>query len=270
MGRERRGHACAGFGAELLLMSSMLIVSSGPVLAQTAAGSFLQAIGQVQIQRSGGPAIAAAAGVGVNVGDKIVTGAKSRAVVMLNDQSRLELGTASSIKLEQFTTAGGSVSTRVTLLSGVLRSVVSGASGGAPSSYQVCTPNGIAAPRSSKFDTAYTENVIRPGYQGCDRYTDISVYEGTVNLAATTTPDASQDVGEGYEATIPCDKPPTAPGPLAMTGAVSLDSANAGGGGARLAGAMPVSSGVAPPVSLDVTTTAPPAASPPITAVQGR
>ncbi len=266
MGRERRGHACAGFGAELLLMSALLLAASGPVLAQTAAGSFLQTSGQVQVQRSGGPTIAAAAGVGVNVGDKIITGARSHAVVMLNDQSRLELGTASSVRLDQFTTTGGSISTRVTLLSGVLRSVVNGASGGAPSSYQVCTPNAIAAPHSSKFDTAYTENVIRPGYQGCDRYTDVSVYQGTVNLAAATTPGASQDVGEGYEATIPCDKPPTTPGPLAMTGAVSLDSANAGGG-SRFA--MPVSNGAGPPpVSVDVT--AAPPANPPITAVQGR
>src|SRR5512135_2058286 len=139
MGRERRGYACSGFGAEVLLMGALLLVPAGPVLAQTAAGSFVSTNGQVQLQRSGGPAIAAAAGVGVNVGDKIITGARSRAVVMLNDQSRLELGTASAVRLDQFTTAGGSVSTRVTLLSGVLRSVVSGTSGGAPSSYQVCT-----------------------------------------------------------------------------------------------------------------------------------
>src|SRR5271166_3282282 len=230
MGRERRGHSSAGFGAELLLIGVLLLVASKPVPAQTAAGSFLSTSGQVQIQRSGGPTIGAAAGVGVNVGDKIITGAKSHAVVMLNDQSRLELGTASSVRPDQFTTSGGSASTRVPLLSGVLRWVVSGVSGGAPSSYQVCTTNAIAAAHISKFDTAYTENVIRPGYQGCDRYTDVSVYQGTVSLAATTTPGASQDVGEGYEATIPCDKPPTAPGPLAMTGAVSLDSANAGSG----------------------------------------
>jgi ferric-dicitrate binding protein FerR (iron transport regulator) len=269
MGRDCPSRSGAGLGAELLLISALLLVASKPVPAQTAAGSFLSTSGQVQIQRSGGPTIGAAAGVGVNVGDRIVTGAKSHAVVMLNDQSRLELGTASSVRLDQFTTTGGSTSTRVTLFSGVLRSVVSGASGGAPARFQVCTPNAIAALRGAKFDTAYTENVIRPGYQGCDRYTDVSVYEGSVNLAATTTPNASQDVGEGYEATLPCDKPPTPAGPLAMTGAVSLDSANAGGG-ARFAGGMPVSGGAAPPVSVDVTTTAPPPASPPITAVQGR
>ena len=270
MSRKRQGHSCAEFRTGFLLISALMLTVAGPAMAQTAAGSFLLTSGQVQIQRSGGPTIGAAAGIGVNVGDRIVTGARSRAVVMLNDQSRLELGTATSVRLDQFTTAGGSVATRVTLLSGVLRSVVSGASGNAPSTYQVCTPNAIAAPHSSKFDTAYTENVIRPGYQGCDRYTDVSVYEGTVNFAATTTPGASQDVGEGYEATIPCDKPPTTPGPLAMTGAVSLDSANASAGGAHLAGRMPASSGVAPPVSLDATNTATSPPSPPITAVQGR
>ena len=269
MDRGSPSHFGARFGAEFLLISVLLLAACGPVLAQTAAGSFLLTSGQVQIQRSGGPTIGAAAGVGVNVGDRIITGARSHAVVMLNDQSRLELGSASSIRLDQFTPTGGSTSTRVTLFSGVLRSLVSGASGGAPARYQVCTPNAVAALRGSKFDTAYTENVIRPGYQGCDRYTDVSVYQGTVNLAATTTPNASQQVDEGYEATIPCDKPPTPAGPLAMTGAVSLDSANAGGGG-QFAGTVPAaSSGAAPPVSVDVTTTAPPA-SPPISAAQGR
>jgi hypothetical protein len=252
-----------------LLISVLLLAACGPVLAQTAAGSFLLTSGQVQIQRSGGPTIGAAAGVGVNVGDRIITGARSHAVVMLNDQSRLELGSASSIRLDQFTPTGGSTSTRVTLFSGVLRSLVSGASGGAPARYQVCTPNAVAALRGSKFDTAYTENVIRPGYQGCDRYTDVSVYQGTVNLAATTTPNASQQVDEGYEATIPCDKPPTPAGPLAMTGAVSLDSANAGGGG-QFAGTVPAASSGAPPVSVDVTTVGTTPVNPPISAAQGR
>jgi hypothetical protein len=53
-------------------------------------------------------------------------------------------------------------------------------------------------------------------------------------------------VGAGYEATLPCDHPATAPGPLAMTGAVSLDSAAAGGHG-LFTGSMPGSSGAPPP-----------------------
>src|SRR5208282_4872113 len=261
--RPDRLHYSAGVAAGLLLISALLLVVSGPALAQTAAGSFLSVNGPVQIQRSGGATIGAAAGVGVNVGDRIVTGANGHAVIVLNDQSRLELGPASSITLDQFTVSGGAAATRVSLFSGVMRSLVNAASGGAAANYQVHTPNAVAAVRGTKFDTAYSENVIRPGYQGCERYTDVSVYTGTVNLSPVATPNAGEDVQAGYEATLPCDKPPTAAGPLAMTGAVSLDSA--AGGGAQFTGAAP-SSGGAPvpacPVCVNMTTVTPPSTNP--------
>ena len=250
-----RTHSSAGFGVELLLTCALLLLVSGPALAQTAAGSFQSAGGQVQIQRAGGATIGAAAGVGVNVGDRIVTGVNGHAVIVLNDQSRLELGPASSITLDQFTITGGAPATRVSLFSGVMRSLVNAASGGAPANYQVHTPNAVAAVRGTKFDTAYSENVIRPGYQGCEKYTDVSVYQGTVNLAPVGNPNVGEDVRAGYEATLPCDKPPTGAGPLSMTGAVSLESANAGGAG--FTGAAPGSSAApvpACPVCVNTTT----------------
>ena len=250
--RRDRIHYSAGVAAGLLLLSALLVVSR-TALAQTAAGSFQSVSGQVQVQRSGGATIGAASGVGVNVGDRIITGANGHAVIILNDQSRLELGPGSSITLDQFALGGGP--TRVSLFSGVMRSLVSAASGGAPANYQVHTPNAVAAVRGTKFDTAYSENVIRSGYQGCEKYTDVSVYQGTVNLANVGSTNAGEDVHAGYEATVPCDKPPTDGGPLSMTGAVSLDSANAGG--AQFTGAAPGSS-AAPvpscPVCVDMTT----------------
>ncbi len=239
----------------LFLVSALVLAGSGPAMAQTAAGSFASVIGQVQIQRGGGATFGAAAGIGVNVGDRIVTGPNGHAVIVLNDQSRLELGPASSIALDQFTINGGAASMRVSLFTGVMRSLLNAAPSGAPAGYQVHTPNAVAVVRGTKFDTAYTENVIRPGYQGCARYTDVSVYQGTVNLAPLAAPNAGEDISTGYEATLPCDKPPTAAGPLAMTGATSLDSASAGGAG--FAGPAPGVS-VAPvpacPVCVNVTT----------------
>src|SRR5208282_172875 len=243
--RRNRSHYNAVLGAGLLLISALVLVVSGPALAQTAAGSFSSVSGQVQIQRAGAT-IGAASGVGVDVGDRIVTGASGHAVIVLNDQSRLELGPVSGITLDEFTITGGATSTRVGLFSGVLRSLVNAASGGAPANYQVHTPNAVAAVRGTRFDTAFTDNTIRPGYQGCERYTDVSVYQGTVNLAPLATPNVGQDISAGYEATLPCDKPPTTPGPLAMTGATSLDSANAGGSG-LFTGTVPGSSGAPPP-----------------------
>ena len=97
----------------------------------------------------------------------------------------------------------------MSLFSGVMRSLVNAGSGGAAANYQVHTPNAVAAVRGTKFDTAYSENVIRPGYQGCEKYTDVSVYQGTVNLAPLGAPNTGEDVHAGYEATLPCDKPPT-------------------------------------------------------------
>src|ERR1700689_5968037 len=220
-----RTHHRAGVAAGLLIISALLFLISGPALAQTVAGSFQSVAGQVQIQRTGGATIGAAAGVGVNVGDRIVTGPNGHAVIILNDQSRLDLGPSSSITLDQFTISGGATSARISLFSGVMRSLVNAASGGAATDYQVHTPNAVAAVRGTKFDTAYSENVIRPGYKGCEKYTDVSVYQGTVNLANIGSPNAHEDVHAGKEATAPSEKPPTAPGPLAMTGAVSLESA---------------------------------------------
>src|SRR5271156_2924620 len=191
MGRDRINYR-AGAVAALLLFSVLFLVSR-TAMAQTAAGSFQSVSGQVQIQRAGGATIGAASGVGVNVGDRIITGANGHAVIILNDQSRLELGPASSITLDEFTVTGGATATRVSLFSGVMRSLVNAASGGAPANYQVHTPNAVAAVRGTRFDTAYSENVIRPGYQGCERYTDVSVYQGTVNLAPVATPNAGQD-----------------------------------------------------------------------------
>lgn len=253
--RRNRLRASAGFAAGWLVVFALLLVASGSALAQTTAGSFQSVGGPVQIQRAGGATIGAAAGVGVNVGDRIITGAGGHAVIILNDQSRLEVGPSSSITLDQFTLTGGAATTRVSLFSGVLRSLVSAASGGAPANYQVHTPNAVAAVRGTRFDTAYSENVIRPGYQGCEKYTDVSVFQGTVNLAPNGNAAAGVDVSAGYEATLPCDKPPTNPGPLAMTGAVSLDSAVAGGGSSFVS-AAPGSSGAPPPacpVCVDVT-----------------
>src|ERR1700674_4153614 len=146
MRRDRINYS-ARVAAGLLLFSALFLVSRTAV-AQTVAGSFQSVSGQVQIQRAGGATIGAASGVGVNVGDRIITGANGHAVIILNDQSRLELGPASSITLDQFTITGGATATRVSLFSGVMRSLVNSASGGA-ANYQVHTPNAVAAVRGT-------------------------------------------------------------------------------------------------------------------------
>lgn len=242
MTQRSRTHLLSVLGAAVVWLSALSLAAPELAFAQAAAGSITVATGQVQLQR-GGATSAATAGTAVNVGDRVVTGLDGHAGIVLSDQSRLELGPASAINIDQLGGAGAPA-THVSLFSGVLRSIVN-ATGGAAAAYEVHTPNAVAAVRGTRFDTAYSEGAVRPFYDGCSRYTDVSVYEGTVNLASSAAPNAGEDVGAGYEATVPCQFSPVPPGPLAMTGAASYG----GGAGATsgFAGAMPGASGAPSP-----------------------
>jgi hypothetical protein len=241
MTRGNRNRLLSVFGAAVVWLSALAFAAPERAFAQAAAGSVTVSSGQVQIQR-GGATLPGNAGIQVNVGDRVITGAGGHAVIVLADQSHLELGPASAINIDQLNGAG-SASTHVSLFSGVLRSIVN-ATGGA-TNYEVHTPNAVAAVRGTRFDTAYSEGAVRPFYDGCSRYTDVSVYEGTVNLASTNALNAGEDVGAGYEATVPCQLSPVPAGPLAMTGAASFGGGSSTTSG--FAGSMPGASGAPSP-----------------------
>jgi len=124
----------------------------------------------------------------------------------------------------------------------VMRAFVNG-SGGAPH-FEVNTPNAVAAARGTTFDTAYTEGGTRPTFGECTRFTDVSVSDGVVAVTNRSNPTTGTvEVPAGYEVTVACDQSPTQPGPLGLTGAVSLDSSGASSG----ASGLPPAAGAAPP-----------------------
>jgi hypothetical protein len=239
-----------------------LLVCLAPSIAgaQQVAGTVSSLSGSVQIQRAGAT-IGAASGIGVDVGDRIVTGAGGHAVILLSDQSRMEIGPSSTVTLDQFTLTGGTATTRVGLLSGALRSLVNaGTAGGAAANYEVHTPNAVAAVRGTDFDTSYSEGTIRPGYEGCQRYTDLNVREGVVAISNTAHPTDVVEVQAGFETTVPCQLPPLNAGPLGIAGAAGPGSA----GGGRSAAAA-ISGFSAPPPGIG---SAPAPQPPPIHVVQ--
>lgn len=237
----------ASIWLRLMLAISMLIISVAPLArAQapgTPAGSVTTATGTVQLQRAGATT-PLAPGTAVNVGDRIITGSNGHVIVTLSDGSTLELGDSSNLTIDShaLAPAGGRAATSVSLFGGVVRSVVD-ATGGAPN-FEVHTPNAVAAVRGTRFDTAFSEASTRPGYGDCHRFTDVSVYEGTVALRnPSAVAGTGVDIPAGYEATVPCNQGATLPGPLGMTGA----SAFGGAGGAPGSGAGGVVGGVPPP-----------------------
>lgn len=238
----------------------LALVVTSRAAAQTpaaVAGTASSVSGNAQFQR-GAVVSGLTPGTPIDVGDRIITGPGGHAVITLTDGSRLEIGDSSNIVIDNhaLAPAGGRAATRVSLFGGVLRSVASATGGTA--SFEVHTPNAVAAVRGTRWDTAYSEGESRPTYGDCHKFTDVVVYEGVVdvrNPAATN----GIDVPAGYEVTVPCEAGSTLPGPIGMTGAHSFSggssSTAAGGSPSLVGGAPPPGCPVCPPGELP---TAPP------------
>ena len=130
--------------------------------AQTSDGSISALSGTVTIERAGKP-IPAAHGTALQVGDKLTTGPNSRVSVSLSDGSQLELNDSSTLVLTEnvLNPDGSRASTKVTLLSGLVRSLVKFGPGSLPN-FEVHTPNAVASARGTIFDVSYHEGQPPP------------------------------------------------------------------------------------------------------------
>ncbi len=234
-----------------LIVAAIVLAAKTWSLAQapgSPAGRMTSVGGSVELQR-GSSKSNATLGMAVEVADHIGTGNPGHAIVTLTDQSRLEIGPLSSVVIDRYLLAppGGRTTTSLSLFSGVMRSFVN-TSAGVPS-FEVNTPNAVAAARGTVYDTAYTEGITRPTFGDCVRFTDVSVDDGVVAVTNRGNPAAGTvEVPAGYEVTVPCDQAPTLPAPLGMTGAVSLDSSVVVlGPGPSVARGLPPPGGAVPP-----------------------
>jgi hypothetical protein len=210
---------------KFVLMGTVLalIVCGGwlvPAFAQTVAGTVTKLKGSASVRRAGST-MDVTLGMSVEVADQITVPAGGKVTVTLSDGSLLEAGPSSTIVIDQqLLGAGGArASTKVSMLAGILRSVVKHSSYGNPPNFEVHTPNAILAARSTMFDTSYWQGERRFGYGECDRFTDVQTYKGSVGVRNAANPEAAEtSVGAGYETAVACDSSPQSPGPLGMTG----------------------------------------------------
>jgi len=154
--RTRAIAASAGF------LAIVLLVSAPHAWAQASAGSVGLVNGTVTIERAGKP-IPAVNGTALLVGDKLTTGPNSRITVILSDGSQLELNDSSILVLTENTLNpdGSRASTKITLLNGLVRSLVRHVPGGTPN-FEVHTPNAVASARGTMFDVSYHEGQAPP------------------------------------------------------------------------------------------------------------
>jgi len=144
----------------LFLVSAMLMLAPR-ARAQASAGSISALNGTVAIERAG-RSIPGIYGTTLQVGDALTTDAKSRVTIGLSDGSQIELTESSTLVLTENTLNpdGSRASTKVTLLGGLVRSLVRVAAGAAPN-FEVNTPNAVAAARGTKFDVSYEKGQAR-------------------------------------------------------------------------------------------------------------
>jgi ferric-dicitrate binding protein FerR (iron transport regulator) len=234
---------------------ALLVLRPSEALAQAAnAGTVSEVSGTAQLQR-GAATIPVTRGMPVEVGDRIITGDNGHVVVLLTDQSTLELSDSSSMVITQHAGA----TSQVNLASGAVRSFVNRTVGAAAPNFEVHTPNAVAAARGTLFDTAFTSNVSRPTFGNAHNFTDVSVYDGSVDVANAANPTAFTNVPAGYESTVAGTNNATSPGPLGMTGATAFSGPGGNGNITPVSTVPPPSCPVCVGPSMGPSTTTPPA-----------
>ena len=146
----------------VLSLAATILTLAPHATAEQIAGSITALNGNVTIERAG-KTIQGTYGTTLQVSDQLTTDARSRVTIGLSDGSQIELTESSTLVLTESTLNpdGSRASTKVTLLGGLVRSIVRVAAGGAPN-FEVHTPNAVAAARGTKFDVAYEKGQERP------------------------------------------------------------------------------------------------------------
>lgn len=211
---------------------SLLILTAVNAHAQAAA-SMTTISGDVHLERAGAT-LTATPGMALNVGDRIVTGSNGRATVTLADNSRLEVAESTTLVIDQEMVSPGSRSTKLSLFGGLVRSFVSYTAAPTPN-FEVHTPNAVASARGTQYDTE-TDTNERKEYKDCRRFTQVSVYDGTVEVTNSTNPGAgSVQVPAGYKTLVVCGFAPLPPSEI---GAAALGALAAVGGAGTTPGLL--------------------------------
>jgi|SRR5579875_938902 len=204
-----------------------------PVWAQATVGTVSALTGTVQLSRNSRSS-PANVGLGVQMADRFTTGPASSLNLTMADNSRLDLGEQTSLVIDQMLLGpAGRQSTRLSLLSGQVTSLVTAALRSSAPDFQVQTPNAVAAVRGTKFSVTFARRSAVCGYRDS---TDVAVYQGVVSVSSRANPTSSILVYSGQETVVCGPDLPLAPGPLGLAGmnpdSDSFYGLNPGTGGA--------------------------------------
>jgi FecR protein len=206
---DRKIISPTAFALAFLLIALFSLCAAPWVWAQTDAGSISAISGTATITR-GSATIPAVYGTKIDVGDRIVTGAGSNVTVTLSDGSQIEVTDSSNLTIDENTlnATGTRASTKLSLLNGLVRSLVR-STPGTPPNFEVHTPNAVASARGTFYDVDHETGVHDNNYKDCTEFTHVSVYQGDVAVYNPTNPSSpTVEVHEGQKVTVPCGGAP--------------------------------------------------------------
>jgi len=190
-------------------LTLMLMAAMAPAArAQSTIGTVTKVQGTANIQR-GAQNIAVVVNLPVEVHDKIVTQPGASLTIGLVDNSSLQVGENATLVIDESVLVNGvGAPSKVQLLNGRLHSLIVGAMRGRTNTFEVHTPNAVAAVRGTEFDTEYTDTAHDPDkgkYKDCRQFTYVDVQDGTVNVVNPQNPAAgSEDVHAGHHTLVAC------------------------------------------------------------------
>lgn len=165
----------------LAMLTLVAVISAAH--AQSTVGTVTQLQGTANVQRAGAT-LAVALNLPVMLHDKIATDINSSLTISLVDNSSLQLGASSTLTIdESMLVSGVGAPTKVGLLGGQLQSIILGAMRGSSTTFEVHTPNAVAAVRGTGWTERYTEEP-QQGYKDCRQFTDVDVLDGTVQVCS--------------------------------------------------------------------------------------
>jgi hypothetical protein len=183
----------------------LLALTPRSVYAQIMAGRITALNGSATIKR-GAKSFPATYSAPVDVADQLETSPTGRLTVTLTDNSQFELTESSTLLISEdlLNPNGTRARTSLTLMGGLVRSLVRVAAGTAPN-YEVHTPNAVASARGTTYDTYYTSHTPRPGFPSCKEFTDVLDYDGVVQVSSLTNPTSPAiELHSGQKTTVPC------------------------------------------------------------------
>lgn len=161
---------------KILMILLSLFFTSLCFAAEVSYGIFMVVKGDIKVINVKNETISAKVGVKIFQGETVISGADSRAKIVMSDRNVINISPDTKLKISKYENdvTSGSKSVELNLLEGKVRNNVEQTYDGEKSKFIIKTPTAVAGVRGTQFSTAFD-----PG----TRMTEIVTLKGSVTLA---------------------------------------------------------------------------------------